>query len=192
MALARQCLGAERGEWALAMQAEFEAACEDGKPLAFAIGCLAAAGGQMVQHGEGRRTLAGYALALSVLVPMALLYFRQALGLAHLCLAWDLLEGDWASVLKLGTAIGAATITLRNGSLYAEDMRIADYVVLRDRRGPYLLPDRFVGTLNTGIETAGNRPPRPLRLDKLPQPNHILLPDVDTATLFRRSPAHRR
>lgn len=150
MALARQCLGAERGEWALAMQAEFEAACEDGKPLAFAIGCLAAAGGQMVQHGEGRRTLAGYALALSLLVPMALLYFRQALGLArlaahaallapgqnpylvwsqnsavpvllilwlvlglaHLCLAWDLLEGDWASVLKLGTAIGAATITL--------------------------------------------------------------------------------
>ncbi|WP_084580307.1 hypothetical protein [Sphingomonas azotifigens] len=150
MALAQQCLGADRREWARAMQAEFEVARDDGKPLSFAIGCLLTAGAQMVQHGEGRRTLAGYAMALSLLVPMALLYFRQALGLArlaahaallgpgdnpylvwsqnsavpvllilwmvlglaHLCLAWDLLEGDWASVLKLGTAIGAATITL--------------------------------------------------------------------------------
>lgn len=150
MTLARHCLGADRREWALAMQAEFEAARDDGKPLTFALGCLFTAGLQMVQHDAGRRTLAGYALALSLLLPMALLYFEQAiglagltahaappaadhnpyllwsqnnavpvllilwlvLGLAHLCLAWDVLEGDWASVRRLGTLIGAATITL--------------------------------------------------------------------------------
>lgn len=119
--------------------------------------------------------------AVLALAALALIFW----ALRRPSLPYDAADGDYASDC-------CGTITLRNGSLYAEDTRIADYVVLRDRRGPYLLPDRFVGTLNTGIETAGNRPPRPLRLDKLPQPNHILFPDVDTATLFRRSPAHRR
>ena len=137
------------------MQAEFEAAVEDGQPLVFAIGCLIAAWREMVKQGEGRLVLANYALAIGLLVPMAALQFEQAigfsmfpgedpshgmlaagtgrnpyliwsqnsavpallilkllLGIAHLCLAWVLLEGDWPRVAKFGALIGAATITL--------------------------------------------------------------------------------
>ncbi|RMB54873.1 hypothetical protein C8J44_0101 [Sphingomonas sp. PP-CE-3A-406] len=34
------------------------------------------------------------------------------LGMAHLCLAWMLVEGDWPRIVKCGTLIGAAMITL--------------------------------------------------------------------------------
>src|SRR5438270_392699 len=43
MALAARCLGTDRYEWGLAMEAEFEAAVEDGNQFAFATGCLIAA-----------------------------------------------------------------------------------------------------------------------------------------------------
>jgi hypothetical protein len=32
--------------------------------------------------------------------------------MAHLCLAWMLVEGDWPRIVKCGTLIGAAMITL--------------------------------------------------------------------------------
>ena len=141
------------------MQAEFEAAVDDGKPLVFAIGCLVAAWRDMVKQGEGRLVLAKYALAFGLLIPMAALQLEQAIGfslflgeglphgmlgagadqnpyliwsqnsavptllilwlllaMAHLCLAWGLVEGDWSRVVKFGALIGAATITL---SLFA-------------------------------------------------------------------------
>jgi hypothetical protein len=138
------------------MEAEFEAAVEDGKPFAFATGCLIAAWREMVNHDEGRLVLANYALALGLLLPMAALQFVRAigvssifhgqespygllalgagaspylvwsqisavpallilwllLGIAHLCLAWVLVEGDWARVVKFGAVIGAVTVTL--------------------------------------------------------------------------------
>lgn len=127
-----------------------------------------------------RRT---WALLAAVLALAALAILLWALRKPSL--PYDAADGDYASDC-------CGTITLRGGSLYSQDTWLAGYVIRRDQRGPYLLPDRFVGTLNTGIETAGNRPPRPLRLDKLPRPNHILFPDVDTATLFRRSTARPR
>lgn len=139
----------------MAMQAEFDAAVEDGKPFGFAIGCLIAAWREMAMQSEGRLVLANYALALGLFIPMAALQFRQAIGLvmfpgdeppygmsaagaghnpyliwsqitampvllimwvllgvAHLCLAWVLVEGDWPRVVKFGTLIGAAMITL--------------------------------------------------------------------------------
>jgi len=34
------------------------------------------------------------------------------LGMAHLCLAWMLVEGDWPRIVKCGMLIGAAMITL--------------------------------------------------------------------------------
>ena len=34
------------------------------------------------------------------------------LGMAHLCLAWMLVEGDWPRIVKCGTLIAAAMITL--------------------------------------------------------------------------------
>ena len=81
MSLAGRCLGTDRQDWGLAMQAEFEAAVDDGQPFAFATGCLIAAWREMVNHGEGRLGLANYALALGLLLPMAVLQFGQAIGL---------------------------------------------------------------------------------------------------------------
>ena len=137
------------------MQAEFEAAVDDGKPLVFAAGCLVAAWREMVNYGEGRLVFANYALVLGLLLPMAALQFQQViglsmfpggtpphamlvagagqnlylvsaqnsavpvllmlwllLGLAHLCLAWVLVDWDWARAVKFGALIGAIMITL--------------------------------------------------------------------------------
>ncbi|WP_116091038.1 hypothetical protein [Sphingomonas crusticola] len=155
LALAVRCLGTDRGEWGLAMEAEFETAVEDGKPLVFASGCLIAAWREMVRQGEGRLVLAKYALALGLLLPMAVLQFERAIGfssffwgaaaygmpgsgagpnpylvwsqisavpvllilwlslaMAHLGLAWVVVDGDWPRVVKFVALIGAATITL--------------------------------------------------------------------------------
>lgn len=136
------------------MEAEFEEAVDDGKPLLFALGCLFAAWREIGKHSEGRLIVSTYALALGLLIPMAALQFEQAagflssaagppfgtpgagvgpnpyliwsqnsaipillitwllLGMAHLCLAWMLVEGDWPRIVKCGTLIGAAMITL--------------------------------------------------------------------------------
>src|SRR5687767_920672 len=60
MSLAASCFGETRHEWGLAMQAEFEAANEDRKPLRFAAGCLIAAWREMPHHAHGRLILANY------------------------------------------------------------------------------------------------------------------------------------
>jgi hypothetical protein len=156
MSVAARCLGTDGQEWGRAMEAEFETAVDDGRPFAFAAGCLIAAWREMVNHGEGRLVLANYGLALAVLLPMASLQFERAigvssifsgrespygllalgaggspylvwsqisavpallilwllLGVAHLCLAWVLVEGDWTRVVKFGAVISAVTVTL--------------------------------------------------------------------------------
>ena len=73
MALAVSCLGGRGRDWALAMEGEFEAASEDGKPLSFALGCLMAAWRELPAHEEGRFTIASHVLALVLLVPTAAL-----------------------------------------------------------------------------------------------------------------------
>jgi hypothetical protein len=156
MHLAAHCFGESRGEWALAMEAEFAAALDDGKPFSFAAGCLIAAWREMPATEEGRFVLVNYALALGLLIPMATLqclcaagfpdmftgpaglygllaasnapgaYFFSAqmaaapslltlwllLGLAHLRLAWALVECDWPRVVSLGALMAAVTATL--------------------------------------------------------------------------------
>jgi len=154
LALASRSLGSDRRTWAMAMEAEFEAAVEDRRPFLFALGCLFAAWREIGKHSEGRLIVATYALALGVLIPMAAMQFQQAvgflssaegppfgnpsasdgpnlyliwsqnsaipvllitwllLGMAHLFLAWMLVEGDWPRIVKCGTLIGAAMITL--------------------------------------------------------------------------------
>lgn len=79
--VAGRCLGTHRQDWALAMDAEFEAAIEDGKPFAFAIGCLIAAWREMIRQSEGRLVLTNYALTLGLILPMAALQFGQVIGL---------------------------------------------------------------------------------------------------------------
>ena len=94
MALAIACLGEHRREWARAMQAEFDAAAEDGKPLMFALGCLAASWRAMPTHEEGRFVLTNYALALGLMVPMAVLQIGCAvLGFPYLYPGQDGLRG---------------------------------------------------------------------------------------------------
>lgn len=154
MSLASRSLGSDRRAWGIAMKVEFEEVVVDGKPLMFALGCLIAAWREIGKRSEGRLTLATYALAVGLLIPMAALHFQQAgaflsptdgapfgmpgagaglnsyliwsqrsatpillimwllLGVTHLCLAWLLVERDWIRVVKCGTLIGAAMITL--------------------------------------------------------------------------------
>ena len=73
LALAASCLGRHRQQWALAMQAELEAAREDGKPLVFALGCLFAAWRELPAHAEGRFILASHLLVFALLIPAAAL-----------------------------------------------------------------------------------------------------------------------
>jgi hypothetical protein len=82
MQLATSSLGQSRREWALAMQVEFEAATEDQRPLAFAIGCLLAAWRELPRHSEGRFGLASHVIALGLLIPVAFLQFACAIGLS--------------------------------------------------------------------------------------------------------------
>ena len=80
MALAIACLGDRRRDWALAMEAEYEAASADGKPLAFALGCLIAAGRELTAHPQGRVVVAGYGLALGLILPIAALMVATMLA----------------------------------------------------------------------------------------------------------------
>ena len=79
MRLAVHILGHRRREWALAMDVEFEAAKEDGQPLAFALGCLVAAFRELPVQEEGRFAIATHLLALAVIVPISALMFSSAL-----------------------------------------------------------------------------------------------------------------
>ncbi len=71
MAMAARGLGHHRREWAQAMHMEYEAAVADGKPLSFALGCLATAWRQLPAHDEGRFTIASHLLVFILLLPMA-------------------------------------------------------------------------------------------------------------------------
>lgn len=86
MSLASRCLGESRRDWAQAMQTELEAALDDGKPLAFATGCLLAAWREMPTQEQGRFVLANHVLALGLLIPMAGLQFACAAGSSNLFL----------------------------------------------------------------------------------------------------------
>ena len=98
MSLAVCCMGESRREWALAMQAEFEAAAVEGEPFAFATGCLIAAWCEMPKHAEGRLVLANYALALGLLIPMAVFQFASAIGFS------SILSGSGSDAILLAGA----------------------------------------------------------------------------------------
>jgi hypothetical protein len=80
LALAAACLGERRRDWALALEAELETAVEHGKPLSFALGCLAAALRDLPSHAEGRFAVASHLLAFLVLIPTAALLLSSLLG----------------------------------------------------------------------------------------------------------------
>ena len=84
MALAQVCLGDRRRDWALAMHAEFEVAIDDGRPLAFAFGCLRGALHDMPKHADGRFTLTSHAVALGLFPIVALLIIGTGAGFPFL------------------------------------------------------------------------------------------------------------
>lgn len=92
MILAGRCLGEARGDWARAMQVEFEAAAPAGRRLAFALGCLIAACREMPRHHEGRLSLARHALALAGLLPMAAMLLTQAGRLGRSAYVYGVLD----------------------------------------------------------------------------------------------------
>ena len=85
MALAAACMGDDRQDWSLAMQAEYEVAAAHGRALSFASGCLIAACRAMATGPHGRFVLTSYAVALGIMLPMAALQIGCAvLGLPYL------------------------------------------------------------------------------------------------------------
>lgn len=71
VALAARSLGARRRVWAEAMESELDVAIADGRPLAFAMGCLVAAWRELPALPEGRLAVAAHALAIGLIVPFA-------------------------------------------------------------------------------------------------------------------------
>jgi hypothetical protein len=61
------------------MNAEFQVAFADGKPLCFAFGCVIAAWRELPRDEPGRFVIANYLLALGVLVPTAALQLACAI-----------------------------------------------------------------------------------------------------------------
>ena len=87
------------------------------------------------------------------------------------------------------------TLELRNGAMILNDKQATRYTVGRDARGPYVLPQAYVGGYEAiGFEVDGSRPVARLRLDRLPHPGRIQLYGYGKAYIFKRtdrSPAGR-
>jgi len=135
MALACRCLGASRRDWALAMQAEFEAAREDGRPLAFALGCLIAAGRELPAHEEGRFAIASHVLALALILPVSALLLSGLLGaFPHSSLSLDE-AGGHIPILNEANLSAVPALTVLLTVLVASHLRVAWLVLERDWAG---------------------------------------------------------
>ena len=140
MRLAVRCLGDRRHHWALAMQAEFETAVEDGKPLTFAIGCVVAALREMPAQEEGRFVIANYVLAIGLILPITVMMLASTISDFGLSGAQDLLpigsgseplltDGNMAAVPSLATILlllGAAHLRIAWALLECDWFRVAD------------------------------------------------------------------
>lgn len=127
MAAAARCLGERRRDWAMAMKAEFEAAADDGRALGFAAGCLVAAWRGLPAHEEGRFALAGYALALGLMLPFAAMMAASVLGdFPASYLAADMNEGNRSATPSLALLVAA---------LAAAQLRLAWLLLDRDWTG---------------------------------------------------------
>ncbi|PXA87080.1 hypothetical protein DMC47_33215 [Nostoc sp. 3335mG] len=131
MRLAACCLGRHRREWAWAMDAEFEAAIEDGRPLAFALGCFAGACREIPVQREGRFAMASHAVAIGLLTPMAALLMSGPLfGLSmlhpgHAAIHAMLGSEGGEMVLNVSTRGAAPALMLMILSLTAGHLSIA-------------------------------------------------------------------
>lgn len=131
LGMAVACLPHRRRDWALAMEGEFEAALAGGDGLSFSAGCLIAGWRELPGHGEGRRLLGGYAIALGLLVPMAALLLWVALvglpipGLAHGAVVNDGNRAVVPVLSQLVVAIAALRLTVAWAVLDRDWARVA-------------------------------------------------------------------
>ena len=139
MALAVHCLGDRRRGWALAMEVEFEAAREDGRPFAFAFGCLLAAWRELAAHEEGRLAIAGHMLAFALVLPTAALLASTVLaefpssflgpaGVQGL----DGLLGEQKPRLSEANLSAVPALAVLIGALAASQLRLAWLMLERD------------------------------------------------------------
>src|SRR3954453_22235223 len=68
------------------------------------------------------------------------------------------------------------TVKLSDGKMLLNDEQTVGYTVGRDAKGPYILPDTYVGVvLDEGFAVDGTTSAIKLRLDRLPGPTSIVL-----------------
>jgi hypothetical protein len=68
------------------------------------------------------------------------------------------------------------TVKLSDGKMLLNDQQTVGYTVGRDAKGPYILPDTYVGVvLDEGFAVDGTTSAIKLRLDRLPGPTSIVL-----------------
>jgi hypothetical protein len=139
MALAVYALGDTRREWAHGMQVEFEAAQADGKPLAFAFGCLLTACRDLPAHEAGRFAIASHVLALGVIVPVAAIRIASLLAefptsyLGHIGTHSVFRPGGGhAALLNEGTVFAIPSLGLLVLLLTVLNLRIAWLALERD------------------------------------------------------------
>lgn len=86
------------------------------------------------------------------------------------------------------------TLELRDGRMILNGKPATPYTVGRDVRGPYVLPQTYVGGYEqVGFEVDGSRPVARLRLDRLAHPTRIQLYGYGRAYIFaRKDPPPRR
>ena len=134
MVLAVRCLGKPRDEWARAMQVEFDGGVPAEARLPFAIGCLGAALREMLEHQEGRLSLASHALALALLIPMAATLLLHAGGLGHSAFAYGVIDsaGSQNPFLAAGQLAAAPALLLLWLILGAAHLHLAWVLLEKD------------------------------------------------------------
>jgi hypothetical protein len=110
-----------------------------------------------------------------------------AAGLA----AWFLLASRGTDGTENGVfaADCCGTVRLEGGTLALNEAQNVRYTIGRDAAGAYLLPAYYVGVVeDQGLEVDGTRPPLKVRLDRMPQPQRIVLSTGRLSYVFSRKP----
>ncbi|GGB30170.1 hypothetical protein GCM10011380_19550 [Sphingomonas metalli] len=137
--LAARSLGSRRRGWAAAMEGELDAAIEDGRPLAFALGCLFAAWRTLAAEREGRAILAAHALAFGFILPAAAVSLLSAwYGFPYLGVGRAGLRGlvtgtsERLPLLNAGNWCAAPPLTLLVLALAVGQIALAWFLLERD------------------------------------------------------------
>jgi len=113
---------------------------------------------------------------------------------AAAALAWYLLAGRGTDGAENGVFANdcCGTVRLEGGTLALNDSQKVRYTIARDSAGAYVLPAYYVGAVeDQGFEVDGTRPALKLRLDRMPQPNRLVLYAGRISYIFHREAAPR-